>query len=51
MEGLVKAFDENDDKTLTGKEKAYLLTTLAANPEIAIYRYGMKLVYSFGHFL
>ena len=39
IEGLVKAFDENDDKTLTGKEKAYLLTTLASNPEIAIYRY------------
>ena len=38
VEGLVKAFDENDDKTLTGQEKAYLLTTLASNPEIAIYR-------------
>ena len=38
IEGLVKAFDENDDKTLTGKEKSYLLTTLASNPEIAIYR-------------
>ena len=38
VEGLVKAFDENDDKTLTGEEKSYLLTTLASNPEIAIYR-------------
>ena len=39
VDGLVKAFDDNDDKTLTAKEKSYLLTTLAANPEIAIYRY------------
>ena len=42
VEGLVKAFDENDDKTLTGQEKSYLLTTLASNPEIAIYRYDKR---------
>ena len=42
VDGLVKAFDENDDKALVGEEKSHLLTTLAANPEIAIYRYAKR---------
>ena len=39
LEGLIRSYDENGDNTLMGDEKAELLTTLATNPEIAIYRY------------
>ena len=38
LEGLIRSYDENDDMTLRGDEKAQLLTTLATNPEIAVYR-------------
>jgi len=41
LEGLIRSYDENDDKTLMGEEKAALFTTLAANPEIAVYRFGL----------
>ena len=49
VEGLVKAFDEDDDKTVTGREKTYLLTTLAANPEVAIYRYKIDIGLMFSY--
>ena len=38
---LFRSYDENDDKTLMGEEKSELLTTLATNPEIAVYRFGL----------
>ena len=41
LEGLIRSYDENDDKTLMGDEKSELLTTLATNPEIAVYRFGL----------
>ena len=37
----LRSYDENDDKTLMGEEKSELLTTLATNPEIAVYRFGL----------
>lgn len=45
LEGLVRSHDENQDNSLTGDEKAQLVTTLATNPEAAVYRLvmGMKL--------
>ena len=36
-----RSYDENDDKALMGDEKSELLTTLASNPEIAVYRFGL----------
>ena len=39
IQGLIQSFDDNDDQTLTGDEKVTLITTLATNPEIAIYKF------------
>ncbi len=39
VQGLVLAFDDDDDNTLTAMEKIVLLTTLATNPEIAVYKF------------
>ena len=35
---MIQSFDDNDDQTLTAEEKVTLLTTLATNPEVAIYK-------------
>jgi len=39
VQGLIQAFDDNDDQTLTADEKTTLITTLASNPEIALYKF------------
>ena len=39
FQGLIQAFDDNDDQTLTADEKTTLITTLASNPEIALYKF------------
>ena len=38
VDALVAAFDENEDKALTGSEKAVMLTTLLAAPDVAANR-------------
>lgn len=38
VDALVAAFDENEDKTLTGSEKATMLTTLLTSPDVAANR-------------
>ena len=39
FQGLIQAFDDNDDQALTADEKTTLITTLASNPEIALYKF------------
>ena len=39
FQGLIQAFDDDDDQTLTADEKTTLITTLASNPEIALYKF------------
>ena len=39
VQGLVQAFDDNEDETLTAEEKLTLITTLATNPEIALNKF------------
>jgi len=39
IQGMIQAFDDNDDQTLTADEKVVLLSTLATNPEVAIYKF------------
>ena len=36
---MIQSFDDDDDLTLTAEEKVTLLTTIATNPEVAIYKY------------
>ena len=38
VDALVAAFDENEDKALTGSEKAVMLATLLAAPDVAANR-------------
>ena len=38
VQGLVAAFDENGDDTLTGREKAMMITTVATYPDVAVYK-------------
>lgn len=38
VQGLIQAFDDDDDQVLTVEEKVTLISTLATNPEIAIYK-------------
>jgi hypothetical protein len=39
LQGLVKAFDENEDNVLTASEKAVLLTSMATFPDVAANRF------------
>ena len=38
VRGLVEAFDEDGDLTLSADEKAVLITTVAVNPDVAVHR-------------
>ena len=38
VRGLVEAFDEDGDMTLTAEEKAVLISTVAVNPDVAVYK-------------
>lgn len=39
VQGLIQAFDDDDDQVLTVEEKVTLISTLATNPEIAIHKF------------
>jgi hypothetical protein len=38
VRGLVEAFDEDGDMTLTAEEKAVLISTVAVNPDVAVHK-------------
>jgi hypothetical protein len=38
VRGLVEAFDEDEDMTLTAEEKAVLISSVATNPDVAIHK-------------
>jgi len=42
IQGMIQSFDDNEDQALTAEEKVTMITTIATNPEVALYKFMLN---------